>query len=346
MLKVAVAGASGYTGGELLRLLALHPYVKVVAVTSEKSSGKPITQLFPSLSRFYDLTLEPLSSGIVAGDADFVFMALPHGTSASPVSEFVKMGKMVVDLSADFRLKDPLVYEEWYGVKHTAAPLLQSAVYGLPELYRSRIKGAALVANPGCYPTSAILGIAPLMKHGLHNGGKIIIDAKSAISGAGRSPSLAFHYPEANEGMEAYKVGTHRHIPEIEQVLSDISGSTVRACFVPHIIPANRGLLSTSYVPSDFKGGAADIAALYREFYSGEAFVRVLDAGSQPNIREVRGSNFCDIGVAIDKRNGYIIVTSAIDNLVKGASGAAIQNMNLMKGFEETAGLMYPGLFP
>ncbi|MCC7201203.1 MAG: N-acetyl-gamma-glutamyl-phosphate reductase [Nitrospirae bacterium] len=346
MLKVAVAGASGYTGCELLRLLALHPYVKVVAVTSEKSSGKPITQLFPGLSGFYDLTLEPLSSEIVAGEADLVFTALPHGTSIEAVSEFVKMGKMVVDLSADFRLKDPLVYEEWYGVKHTATPLLEGAVYGLPELYRSRIKGASLIANPGCYPTASILGIAPLIKNRLYNGGKIIIDAKSAISGAGRSPSLAFHFPEANEGMEAYKVGTHRHTPEIEQVLSDVAGSTVTACFVPHLIPANRGLLSTCYVPSDFSGGLSDIVSLYMEFYKGEPFVRVLDAGRQPNIREVRGANFCDIGIALDKRNGCIIVTSAIDNLVKGASGAAVQNMNLMKGYEETTGLMHPGLFP
>ena len=346
MLNVAVAGASGYTGGELLRLLALHPYVKVVAVTSEKSSGKPITQLFPSLSRFYDLTLEPLSSEIAAGEAEFVFTALPHGTSVTPVSEFVKSGKMVVDLSADFRLRDPLTYEEWYGVKHTAKDLLQSAVYGLPEIYRDRIKGASLVANPGCYPTASILSIAPLLKNGLYNGGKIIIDAKSAISGAGRSPSLAFHFPEANEGMEAYKAGTHRHIPEIEQVLSDVAGNTVTTCFVPHLIPANRGLLTTGYVPSDFSGEAADIVRLYREFYDNEPFVRVLDAGRQPNIRDVKGANFCDIGIALDKRNGCIIVTSAIDNLVKGSAGAAIQNMNIMKGYKETTGLMQPGLFP
>jgi len=346
MLKVAVAGASGYTGGELLRLLALHPYVKVVAVTSEKSSGRPITQLFPSLSRFYDLSLEPLSSEIAAGEAEFVFTALPHGTSIAPVSEFVKMGKMVVDLSADFRLKDPLTYEEWYGVKHTAESLLESAVYGLPEIYRNKIKGAKLIANPGCYPTASILGIIPLIKNRLYNGGKIIIDAKSAISGAGRSPSLAFHFPEVNEGMEAYKAGTHRHIPEIEQVLSDVAGSVVTTCFVPHIIPANRGLLSTCYVPSDFRGEAADIVKLYREFYNDEPFVRVLDAVRQPNIRDVKGANFCDIGIALDKRNGCVIVTSAIDNLVKGSAGTAIQNMNIMKGYEETTGLMHPGLFP
>lgn len=346
MLKVAVAGASGYTGGELLRLLALHPYVKVVAVTSEKSSGKPITQLFPSLSRFYDLTLEPLSSEIAAGEAEFIFTALPHGTSVTPVSEFIRMGKMVVDLSADFRLKDPFTYEEWYGIKHNEASLLQSAVYGLPEIYRNRIKGAALVANPGCYPTASILGIVPLIEKRLYNGGKIIIDAKSAISGAGRSLSLSFHYPEANEAMEAYKVGVHRHTPEIEQVLSDIAGNPVTACFVPHLIPASRGLLSTCYVPSDFSGETGDIIKIYREFYDNESFVRVLDAGRQPNIRDVKGANFCDIGITLDKRNGCIIVTAAIDNLVKGAAGAAIQNMNIMKGYEETTGLMQPGLFP
>ncbi len=346
MLKVAVVGASGYTGGELLRLLVLHPHVKVVAVTSEKSSGKSVAQLFPGLTGFYDLTLQPLSPAIIAGEAEFIFTALPHGTSVTPVSEFVKMGKRVVDLSADFRLKDPLIYEEWYGVKHTDKSLLQTVVYGLPEIYRSRIKKASLIANPGCYPTSAILGIAPVMRNRLHNGDRIIIDAKSAISGAGRSPALSYHFPEAHEGMEAYKAGTHRHIPEIEQALSDIAGTAVSTCFVPHLVPANRGLLSTIYVPTDFRGESGDIIELYREFYQGEPFVRALDAGRHPNIRDVKGANFCDIGITLDKRNGCIIVTSVIDNLVKGAAGAAIQNMNIMMGFEETTGLMQPGVFP
>jgi len=346
MLKVAVVGASGYTGGELLRILALHPYVKVVAVTSEKSSGRSVAQVFPNLTGFYDLILQPLSPEIAGADAEFIFTALPHGTSVAPVTEFVKMGKMVVDLSADFRLKDPLAYEEWYGVKHADKDLLQNAVYGLPEIYRSRIKGAALIANPGCYPTASILGITPIIRNRLHNGERIIIDAKSAISGAGRSPALSWHFPEAHEGMEAYKPGTHRHIPEIEQVLSDIAGSTITTCFVPHLVPANRGLLSTIYVPTDYSGEAGDIIELYKESYHGEPFVRVLDAGRQPNIRNVKGANFCDIGITLDKRNGCIIVTSVIDNLVKGAAGTAIQNMNIMMGFEETAGLMQPGLFP
>ena len=351
MLKIAVAGASGYTGGELLRLLAQHPYVQVVSVTSERSSGKPVTEIFPYLKGFFDLTLQPLNPKAMAEKAEFIFAALPHGSSIGAVSEFIEMGKKVVDLSADFRLKDPLVYEEWYGeewygLKHSSRALLDMAVYGLPEVYRVKIKGALLVANPGCYPTAAILALAPLLKNRIISREHIYIDGKSAISGAGRLPALPYHFPEAHEGMEAYKAGAHRHTPEIEQVLSEISRAPMHVCFVPHLIPANRGLLCTVYAPAAIDGDAGDIVDLYKEFYHDEPFVRVLEAGRQPNIRDVRGANFCDIGIALDKRNGCIIVTSAIDNLVKGAAGAAIQNMNIMMGFEETAGLKQPGLFP
>ena len=216
MLKVAVAGASGYTGGELLRLLYLHPQVQVVAVTSEKSSGRPVTEIFPNLKGFFNLTLQHLVPQKLTEIADFIFTALPHGTSIGPVHEMVKAGKRVVDLSADFRLKDPSLYQEWYGIEHTGKALLKTAAYGLPELYRERIQGAVLVANPGCYPTASILALAPLLKNRLILHERIYIDAKSAVSGAGRAPSLPYHFPEAHEGLEAYKVGTHRHIPEIE----------------------------------------------------------------------------------------------------------------------------------
>lgn len=351
MLKVAIIGASGYTGGELLRLLALHPHADIVAATSEKSSGKSLSQVFPNLKNFFNLTLQPLVPQRLTEEADFIFTALPHGSSVSPVAEFVKQGKRVVDLSADFRLKDPSLYEKWYGAKHTDIALLKEAVYGLPELYRDKIKDSLLVANPGCYPTASILALAPLMKSelmksGLGIRGQIYIDAKSGISGAGRSPALSYHFPEAHEGLEAYKVGTHRHIPEIEQVLSDTAGVNIQVCFVPHLTPVNRGLLVTVYVPLSSHAGLEDIAGLYRKFYSNEPFIRVLDQGLQPNIRNVRGANFCDIGLALDSRNNCLIITAVIDNLVKGAAGTAVQNMNIMMGFGETTGLMQPGLFP
>lgn len=346
MLKVAIAGASGYTGGELLRLLSQHPYAQVAVVTSEKSAGKPLAGVFPNLNRFFNLTLQPLVPQELADKAELIFTALPHGSSIGPVSEFIKMGKRVVDLSADFRLKDPFLFEQWYGVEHTARALLDMAVYGLPEIYRDRIKGATLVANPGCYPTASILALAPLIRNRLVLNERIYIDAKSAISGAGRGPSLPYHFPEAHEGMEAYKIGTHRHTPEIEQVLTDIAGEGVCVCFAPHLIPANRGLLCTIYAPIASLIEIEEVVSLYRKFYNDEPFVRVLDPGRQPNIRDVRGANFCDIGIAIDRRNRCIIVTSAIDNLVKGAAGEAIQNMNIMMSFEETAGLMQPGVFP
>lgn len=349
MLKVAIVGASGYTGGELLRLLCKHPEAEVVAVSSEKSAGKPLIHSFPNLKKFFNLTLEPLDPLKIAERCDFIFTALPHGTSIEPVGEFLRLGKKVVDLSADFRLKDPLLYKQWYGIEHSNKALLNKAVYGLPELYRENIRKTSFVSNPGCYPTASILAIAPLLKTRTiitERTVPIFIDAKSSISGAGRGPSLPFHFPEANEGMEAYKVATHRHIPEIEQALSEAAGVPVNVCFVPHIIPANRGMLCTVYASLISLLTAEEIVSLYRKFYSNEPFIRILDPGMQPNIRDVKGANFCDIGIAVDTRNRCVIVTSVIDNLVKGASGQAVQNMNLMMGFEETAGLMHPGLFP
>lgn len=346
MLKVAIVGASGYTGGELLRLLYQHPHITVVSVTSEKSADKPLSQVFPNLKGFFNLNLQPLIPQKIAEGADFIFTALPHGTSIEAIGEFLRMGKKVVDLSADFRLKDPSLYEKWYGLKHTRVDLLDVAAYGLPELFRDKIKNAMLVANPGCYPTASILALAPLIKNGLVNSKHIYIDAKSAISGAGRSPSLTYHFPEVHEGLEAYKVGTHRHTPEIEQILSKIAGESLNICFVPHIVPANRGMLCTIYAPIDSISDSEEVVSLYRKFYNGEPFVRILDPGVQPNIRDIKGANFCEIGIAIDKHSHSIIITSVIDNLVKGASGQAIQNMNIMMGFEETAGLMQPGVFP
>lgn len=346
MIKVAIVGASGYTGGELLRILSTHPEVEVVAITSERSAGNPVEQVFPHLKQFFNLSFESLDVKRLSEKAEFIFTALPHGTSMEPVGEFVESGKKVVDLSADFRLKDPFAYEEWYGIKHTRAELLEEAVYGLPELYRDRIREARLVANPGCYPTASILALLPLMEARLVDTSHIYIDAKSGISGAGRGPALPYHFPEAHEGIEAYKVGSHRHTPEIEQELSGLAEERIRVCFVPHLIPVTRGILCTVYAPLYKSMELKEMHRMFRDFYRDEPFVRVLDMGVQPNIKNVKGSNFCDIGIGMCGDRGTVIVTSVIDNLVKGASGIAVQNMNIMMGLDETTNLKGPGLFP
>ncbi len=345
-IRVAIVGSSGYTGGELYRLLLHHGRVAVAAVTSEKSAGKPITTIFPHLAGLTDLVCESLDPEVIARKADVVFLALPHVTAQEAAFRFHQAGKKVVDLSADYRIADPAVYEKWYEHRHQYPDLLKSAVYGLPELHRANIRKASLIANPGCYPTSAILGLAPLVAGSVIDNSTIIIDSKSGVSGAGRSPSLAFHFPEANEGLMAYKIGTHRHTPEIEQELAGLAGKPVTVSFTPHLIPMNRGILTTIYAALTATTDTGMLHARYREFYRSEPFVRVLPLGQLPNVRNVQGSNFCDIGVTVDSRTNRAVVVSAIDNLVKGASGQAIQNMNLMLGFEETEGLKFAGLFP
>ncbi len=345
-INIAIVGSSGYTGGELYRILLHHPRARVAAVTSEKSAGKPLSDIFQHLTGLTDLVCEPLNPEKIAKKADFIFLALPHVTAQEAAFRFHKLGKKVVDLSADYRLSDPALYEKWYEHCHQYPELLKSAVYGLPELHREKIKRASLIANPGCYPTSAILGLAPLLNKGIVDLQSIVIDSKSGVSGAGRSPALAYHYPEANEGFMAYKIGTHRHTPEIEQELAGLAGKPVTVSFTPHLVPMNRGILTTIYARFAEEMNAAQLHALYAEFFSREPFVRLLPAGQFPNVRNVRGSNFCDIGVYADGRTGRAVVVTAIDNLVKGASGQAVQNMNLMMGFEETEGLKFAGLFP
>ena len=345
-LKIAIVGSSGYTGGELFRILLHHPLATVTVVTSEKSAGKPITDIFPHLAGLTDLICEPLDPEAIAKKADFIFLALPHVTAQEAAFRFHKLGRKVVDLSADYRLADPASYEKWYEHCHQYPDLLKSAVYGLPELHREKIKKASLIANPGCYPTSAILGLAPLLKKGIVDLQSIIIDSKSGVSGAGRSPSLAHLYPEVNEGLMAYNIGTHRHTPEIEQELSGLAGNQVTVSFTPHLVPMNRGILTTIYARFSLETNAAQLHALYEEFYRQEPFVRLFPAGRFPNVRNVRGSNFCDVGVHADPRTGRAVVVTAIDNLVKGASGQAVQNMNLMMGFEETEGQKFARLFP
>ncbi len=345
-LNVAIVGSSGYTGGELMRILLNHPMVMVTAITSEKSAGKPIVSIFPHLAGLTSLVCEPLDPDAIAKKADFVFLALPHVTAQEATFRFRKLGKKVVDLSADYRLSDPALYETWYEHAHQYPELLKDAVYGLPELHREKIKKASLAANPGCYPTGAILGLAPLMQKGRIDPESIIIDSKSGVSGAGRSPSLTHHYPEVNEGFMAYKIGTHRHTPEIEQELSSLAGKQITLSFTPHLVPMNRGILTTMYAKQKAPADTDQLHVLFQEFYKDAPFVRLLPVGQFPNVRNVRGSNFCDIGVYADPRTGRAVVVTAIDNLVKGASGQAIQNMNLMMGFDETEGLRLAGLFP
>jgi N-acetyl-gamma-glutamyl-phosphate reductase len=345
-VKIAIVGSSGYTGGELYRLLLHHRFATVTAVTSEKSAGQPLTSIFPHLAGLTDLLCESLDPEAIARKADLIFLALPHVTAQEAAFRFHQLGKKVVDLSADYRLADPALYEKWYEHCHQYPDLLKQAVYGLPELHRDKIRKASLIANPGCYPTGAILGLAPLVKNGAIDLATIIVDSKSGVSGAGRSPSLAHHYPEVNEGLMAYKIGTHRHTPEIEQEVSALAGKPVTLSFTPHLVPMNRGILTTIYASLNEPADTGKVHALYRKFYEREPFVRVLALGQLPNVRNVRGSNFCDIGVYADPRTNRAVVVTAIDNLVKGASGQAIQNMNLMLGYDEREGLAAAGLFP
>jgi N-acetyl-gamma-glutamyl-phosphate reductase len=346
MLKVAIVGASGYTGLELIRILHTHPEAAVTCVTSEQSAGKRISEVFPSLRDRCDLLLENLEPVRIAEKADFIFTALPHKAAMEVVPTFLKLGKRVVDLSADYRLKDAKEYACWYE-PHLNPENLKKAVYGLPELRRTRIAAADLVANPGCYPTSVILGLAPLLKKKLIDPASIIADSKSGVSGAGRSAKVDNLFCEVNDGFKAYAVGgLHRHIPEIEQELSLLAGKKVVISFTPHLVPMDRGILSTIYAAPLTAATTAELLKIYRDFYKGEPFVRVLPEGCFPATSHVRGSNFCDIGLTVDQRTGRVIVVSAIDNLVKGASGQAVQNMNIMNGFPENMGLEGLALFP
>jgi N-acetyl-gamma-glutamyl-phosphate reductase len=346
MLNVAIVGASGYTGLELIRILHGHPEVTLTCLTSEQSAGRNISEIFPTLRGRCDLILENLEPVRVAEKADLIFTALPHKAAMEVVPTFLKLGKQVIDLSADYRLSNPEVYGAWYE-PHLNPANLKNAVYGLPEIRRAEIKAAQLVANPGCYPTSIILGLAPLLRKSLINPADIIADSASGATGAGRAAKVDSLYCEVNEGFRAYGVGgVHRHTPEIEQELSLLAGESLLITFTPHLVPMDRGILSTVYATPRTATSTAELVQLYQDFYSGEPFVRVLPQGCLPSTAFVRGSNFCDIAPLVDPRTGRIIIVSAIDNLVKGASGQAVQNMNIVCGFPETMGLEGLALFP
>jgi N-acetyl-gamma-glutamyl-phosphate reductase len=345
MLKVAVVGATGYTGLELTRLLLRHPMVELVAATTRKYKGTPLSSVFPELTSETDLVCEKLSIERISKISDLVFVALPHKTAMEVVPLFLKNGRKVIDLSADFRFRDISLYEKWYQ-KHIAPEVLKEAVYGLSEIYHEKIKNSLLVANPGCYPTGAILALAPLISSHSTSTKNIVIDAKSGASGAGRSPQLGVVYCEVNEGLKAYKVCEHRHAPEIEEHLSILAGEKVTISFTPHLIPLSRGILTTIYANLKRRVTTEELIDRYKEFYNGKRFVRVYPPNKLPNTLYVRGSNYCDIGLKVDPRGDIVIIISAIDNLTKGASGQAIQNMNLMYGFEEDVGLRQIPLSP
>jgi N-acetyl-gamma-glutamyl-phosphate reductase len=337
--KVAILGATGYTGMELVRLLHRHPEVEVSFLSSESSAGQPLDRVHPQFRGMVSLELQPLQPGSIPEAVELVFCALPHGSSAGIVPELLKRGKRVIDLSADFRLRDPARYEEWYGRSHPAPALLAEAVYGSPELYPEKIKAAQLVANPGCYPTSVILGMAPLARESLADWSSVVVDAKSGVSGAGRSPRQDFHFPDCTENFRAYRVSNHQHIPEIEQELGSLSGETVTITFTPHLVPMIRGIFSTVYLKLRNERGIEDLQTLYLNFFRDHPFVRLTEPPALPETRMVRGSNFCDIALREDRRTGRLIILSVIDNLVKGAAGQAVQNMNLMLGFPGESGL-------
>lgn len=347
MIRASVVGATGYVGHELVRLLSRHPGVELVALTSESYAGREISEVYPDLGPYAGSVCRKLELEEIARDSDVVFLALHHGMSHSLVPAILEQGKKVIDMSADFRFRRASLYEEWYGQVHPSPELSAKAVYGLPELHREEIRQAPLVANPGCYPTSALLAAAPLVKGGLVDGDRVIIDAKSGVSGAGRGLSLRVHYAEVNENLQAYSIaGSHRHTAEIEQELGLLAGKEIRVCFTPHLIPMTRGILSTVYLDLKLPLSTGEAVELYRGFYREEPFVRVLDPGELPQTKHVYGSNFCHLGIQVDHRTGRVLVVSVIDNLVKGAAGQAVQNMNLLFGLPEETGLAHPGIFP
>ena len=336
MITVAILGATGYTALEAIKLLLRHPEASIVAVTSRQEGRTPVSTVHPSLVGRLELPLEDLAPEEVGRRADCVFSCLPHGASAEIIPRVLDAGAKVVDFSADYRLDDAPTYLEWYGHEHPDPARLGGTVYGLPELFRERIATARLVANPGCYSTSAILPLAPLVKSGLFESDDIIVDSKSGVSGAGRSPKLMTHFPECNESMSAYNVGRHRHTPEIEQVVNRHAGTRPGVIFTPQLAPMDRGILSTIYVKPRRTVSEADVMRLLRDAYAGERFVRIVD--HLPGTKDTVDTNFCDITARVVR--GRVLLLSCLDNLVKGAAGAAVQNFNCLFGLPETTGLL------
>ncbi len=343
MIKVGIVGGTGYTGVELLRLLVRHEQVELRLISSRGEAGRPVSDLFTNLRGHTDLHFSEPDIDALAG-CELVFFATPNGVAMQSVPELLARGVRVIDLAADFRLRDARAWSRWYGQEHACAELLDAAVYGLPELNREEIREARLVANPGCYPTAVSLGFLPLLRAGVVLPGSLIADAKSGVSGAGRSAAVASLYSEAAENFKAYGVAGHRHLPEIRQTLEQLAGEAVGLVFVPHLTPMVRGIHASLY--ARLRSGTLDLQALFEDCYDDEPFVDVLPAGSHPETRSVRAGNYCRIAVHRPQDGDTVVVLAVIDNLVKGAAGQAIQNMNLMFGLDERLGLDAPGLIP
>jgi N-acetyl-gamma-glutamyl-phosphate reductase len=350
-VKVAVIGASGYSGEELVRLLLMHPQAELTAITSRQYAGQTLAQVFPRFAhhpRAKELRFSEPNTEVLAKQAQIVFLALPHGVAAEFAVPLLQHGALVIDLSADFRLKNADIYKEFYAHDHPAPELLAKSVYGLPEIHRAQIRGASLIASPGCYPTSVLLPSIPLVRDGLVKPESLIANSMSGVSGAGRKVEPDFLFVECNESVRPYSIPKHRHLSEIEQELSTTAGRTVHIQFSPHLIPVNRGIISTLYLaPEKHFSTAAEmadlnerIAACYRKVYGNEPFVRILEGKALPDTKNVNGTNVVEIAWRLDGRTGRLIVMSALDNLVKGASGQAVQSMNILCGFPETAGLI------
>ncbi len=336
-IKVGIIGATGYAGEELLRLLLTHPMVEIGGISSVSFEGQAISAVYPSLAKYCDMVLT--DEDTVIANSDVVFASLPHGLCEDKANKCLSKGKKFIDLGADFRLYDEADYQQWYGLNYQQPDLHQQAVYSIPELHRDLAKGKNLIGNPGCYPTSIALGLAPAVKAGLVDMKQIIIDSKSGATGAGRGLSQKTHYPDCNEAFSPYKVAEHRHTPEIEQTLSELSGEDATITFVPHLLPVNRGIVSTIYATLKQPIDITQVYDLYTEFYQSEEFVRVMPQGETANLKNVTFSNMCDISLHLDTRTNRLIIVSTIDNMIKGAAGQAIQNMNLICGLPENTGL-------
>ncbi|MDQ6422491.1 N-acetyl-gamma-glutamyl-phosphate reductase [Paenibacillus sp. LHD-117] len=345
-LGVAIIGSTGYGGVELIRLLASHPLAEVTSVISSSSAGTPITEGYPHLNGIREELLDDVDPAAIKAKADVVFLGTPAGVASKLVPQLLEAGLKVIDLSGDFRLKSPALYEQWYKKPAAEERYLEQAVFGLAEIYGDKARDASFISNPGCYPTATLLGLIPAVREGWIDPSTIIIDAKSGVSGAGRGASLGTHYSELNENFKAYKINQHQHIPEIEMVLSDMAGAPVVTTFTTHLVPMTRGIMSTMYAKIEGGRKASDFVELYRSFYEGRRFVRIRPEGQWPATKEVWGSNYCDIGFAVDERTGRVTIVSVIDNLVKGAAGQAVQNMNLMMGWDETLGLQFVPVYP
>ncbi|NHN33900.1 N-acetyl-gamma-glutamyl-phosphate reductase [Paenibacillus agricola] len=345
-LRAAIIGATGYGGVELIRLLLTHPHVEITSVISSSNAGAPIADSYPHLNQIVQDTLDAIDVGLIKDKADVVFLATPHGVAGELAPKLLEAGLKVVDLSGDFRLKSGEVYEKWYKHKPADPAYVAKAVYGLSEVFGEEVKGSELISNPGCFPTATLLGLMPIVKKGWAELGSIIVDAKSGVSGAGRGLGLGVHFSEINENFLAYKVNKHQHTPEIEQALSRVAGEEVMITFTTHLVPMTRGILSTIYVNLKEKHTEDELIKLYRHYYEGRQFVRIRDKGKWPATKEVWGSNYCDIGISFDERTGRLTIISVIDNIVKGAGGQAVQNLNLMMGWDEAAGLAFTPVYP